>query len=184
MTEAATARRLRRLADLHRCNDRRDSKLRARCDGHLESSCNDFGIVCHCHSGFSAGDCDDARVLAASKDQGSRERHRLSVSVRTAMLVVAGLLKVSTMLLLLAAALALVALGRLYRDKLIALATVVCIIASAVAYKLVSVAAQNQGIVPLRTCDTTRTLRGGRTSFWLTCSSAGFTSICVSARKA
>jgi hypothetical protein len=65
-----------------------------------------------------------------------------------AMLMVAGILKVSTMLLLLAAALGLVVLGRLYRDKVISFATVLSIAVSAVAYKLVSVAAQNQGIVP------------------------------------
>jgi hypothetical protein len=65
-----------------------------------------------------------------------------------AMLVVAGFLKVSTMLLLLAAALAVALLGRLFRDWVFALSALLCFGASAITYRLVSVAAQNQGIVP------------------------------------
>ncbi len=65
-----------------------------------------------------------------------------------AMLVVTGFLKVSTMLLLLAVGLAVVLLGRLLRDRIFALSTVLCVIASGITYKLVSVAAQNRGIVP------------------------------------
>ena len=65
-----------------------------------------------------------------------------------AMLVVAGFLKVSTMLLLIAAGLAVVLLGRMLRDRIYALSAVLCLIASGITYKLVSVAAQNKGIVP------------------------------------
>jgi hypothetical protein len=64
------------------------------------------------------------------------------------MLVVAGFLKVSTMLLLLAAGLVVGLLGRLFRDRVFALAALLCFVASLITYKLVSVAAQNQGIVP------------------------------------
>jgi hypothetical protein len=65
-----------------------------------------------------------------------------------AMLVVAGFLKVSLMLLLIAAAVGIVLLGRLYRDLWLSVSAVLCLVASAITYKLVSVAAQNQGIVP------------------------------------
>jgi hypothetical protein len=65
-----------------------------------------------------------------------------------AMLAVTGFLKVSTMLLLLAAVLALAVLGRLYRDKVFVLSALLCIGVAGVTYSLVSVAAQNQGIVP------------------------------------
>ena len=64
------------------------------------------------------------------------------------MLAVAGFLKVSTMLLLLAAGLAVVLLGRLYRDKAVIVSALLCLGVSATTYLLVSVAAQNQGIVP------------------------------------
>jgi hypothetical protein len=65
-----------------------------------------------------------------------------------AMLVATGFLKVSLMLLLLFGGLGLVVLGKLYRDRWVAASAVVCIGASALTYRLVSVAAQNQGIVP------------------------------------
>jgi hypothetical protein len=64
------------------------------------------------------------------------------------MLVVTGFLKVSTMLLLLAAGLSVALLGRLFRDRVFALSALLCFGASAMTYRLVSVAAQNQGIVP------------------------------------
>ena len=63
-------------------------------------------------------------------------------------LAVAGFLKVSTMLLLLAAGLSVVLLGRLFRDRVIILSALLCLGASAVTYRMISVAAQNQGIVP------------------------------------
>ena len=65
-----------------------------------------------------------------------------------AVLVTAGLLKVSTMLLLLAALLAIIFIGRLWRDRVYTLSALLCVIASGITYKLVSVAAQNKGIVP------------------------------------
>ena len=65
-----------------------------------------------------------------------------------AMLAVAGFLKLSTMLLLLAAALGVALLGRLFRDRIYALSALLCIGAGGIAYKLVSVTAQNQGFVP------------------------------------
>jgi hypothetical protein len=64
------------------------------------------------------------------------------------MLVVTGFLKVSLMLLLLAAGLGVVLLGRLYRNRWALLSIVIGLAVSAVTYKLVSVAAQNQGLVP------------------------------------
>ena len=64
------------------------------------------------------------------------------------MLAVTGFLKVSLMLLLLCAALGVVALGRLLRDRWIALSMVFCLLTSFVTYKFVSVTAQNQGFVP------------------------------------
>lgn len=64
------------------------------------------------------------------------------------MLAVTGFLKISLMLLLLCAAFGLAALGRMLRDRLIALSAVLCLGTSFVTYKLVSVAAQNQGFVP------------------------------------
>jgi hypothetical protein len=64
------------------------------------------------------------------------------------MLSVLGFLKVSLMLLLLCAAMALAVLGRMLRDRLIALSAILCVATSFVTYKLVSVAAQNQGFVP------------------------------------
>ena len=63
-------------------------------------------------------------------------------------LAVAGFLKLSTMLLLLAAALGVAILGRLFRDRVFALSGLLCIGAAAATYSLVSVSAQNQGIVP------------------------------------
>jgi len=65
-----------------------------------------------------------------------------------AMLVVAGFLKVSTMLLLLAAGLSVALLARSFRDRVFALSALLCFGASAMTYRLVSVAAQNKGIVP------------------------------------
>lgn len=65
------------------------------------------------------------------------------------MLMATGFLKVSLMLLLLCAAFFIVALGRLLRDRWIALSMVLCLLASFISYKFVSVAAQNQGFVPL-----------------------------------
>ncbi len=65
-----------------------------------------------------------------------------------AMLAVAGFLKVSTMLLLLAAALSVALLGRLYRDRVFALSAFLCFSVAGITYSLVSVPAQNQGIVP------------------------------------
>lgn len=64
------------------------------------------------------------------------------------MLVVAGFLKVSTMLLLLAAGLTVFVIGRFYRDRVFLLAALISLGVSAMTYKLVSVSAQNQGIVP------------------------------------
>lgn len=64
------------------------------------------------------------------------------------MLAVTGFLKVSLMLLLLCAAFGLAALGRMLRDRLIVLSAVLCLGTSFVTWKLVSVAAQNQGLVP------------------------------------
>jgi hypothetical protein len=64
------------------------------------------------------------------------------------MLSVLGFLKVSLMLLLLWAALALVLLGRMWRERLIALSATLCLATSLVTYKLVSVPAQNQGLQP------------------------------------
>jgi hypothetical protein len=63
-------------------------------------------------------------------------------------LVIAGFLKVSTMLLLLAAGLSVVLLGRLYHDRAYAFSAFIAFVVSGLTYKLVSVAAQNQGIVP------------------------------------
>lgn len=64
------------------------------------------------------------------------------------MLVVTGFLKVSLMLLLLAGGLGVVLLAGLHRNRWILLSVVVSLAASAVTYRLVSVAAQNQGLVP------------------------------------
>ncbi|HUQ20258.1 MAG TPA: hypothetical protein VM099_11650 [Gemmatimonadaceae bacterium] len=82
-----------------------------------------------------------------------RTKHRVSDVVflllfAPAMLVVAGFLKVSTMLLLLAAGLTVFVLGRFYRDRVMLLSALICLVVSVVAFKLVSVSAQNQGIVP------------------------------------
>jgi hypothetical protein len=63
-------------------------------------------------------------------------------------LIIAGFLKVSTMLLLLAAGLSVVLLGRLYRDRAYAFSAFIGFGVAGVTYKLVSVAAQNQGVVP------------------------------------
>lgn len=65
-----------------------------------------------------------------------------------AMIVVAGFLKISLMLLLLCAGLVVMILGRLYRDRWLAVSALLGIAASALTYKLVSVPAQNQGLVP------------------------------------
>jgi hypothetical protein len=64
------------------------------------------------------------------------------------MLAAIGFLKVSLMLLLLCAGLGVAALGRMVRDRLVAASAILCLAASAGTYKLVSVAAQNQGLVP------------------------------------
>lgn len=65
-----------------------------------------------------------------------------------AMLVALAFLKVSLMLLLLCAGFVLLLLGRLYRDRWLAASAAICVAVSVVSYKLVSVAAQNQGLVP------------------------------------
>ncbi len=59
-----------------------------------------------------------------------------------------GFLKVSLMLLLLCSGIGVALLGRLLRDRLVAASTVLCLVAAGITYKLVSVTAQNQGIVP------------------------------------
>jgi hypothetical protein len=59
-----------------------------------------------------------------------------------------GFLKVSLMLLLLCSGIGVALLGRLLRDRLLAASTVLCLVAAGITYKLVSVTAQNQGIVP------------------------------------
>ncbi len=64
------------------------------------------------------------------------------------MLSVLGFLKVSLMLLTLCAAIGLVALGRMFRERAIALSAILCVATSFVTYRLVSVAAQNQGFAP------------------------------------
>lgn len=64
------------------------------------------------------------------------------------MLAVTGFLKISLMLLLLATALGLLLLGRLYRERWLAASAILCLATSALTYKLVSVPAQNQGLVP------------------------------------
>lgn len=64
------------------------------------------------------------------------------------MLVVTGFLKVSLMLLLLASGIGVVLLARLLRDRWVVLSAVVGVGVSALTYKLVSVSAQNQGLVP------------------------------------
>jgi len=63
-------------------------------------------------------------------------------------LVVAGFLKISLMLLLLCTGLVLLILGRLYRDRWVVASAALCVVASALTYELVSVAAQNQGLAP------------------------------------
>ncbi|MDP9176306.1 MAG: hypothetical protein M3O61_01365 [Gemmatimonadota bacterium] len=65
------------------------------------------------------------------------------------MIVITGFLKISLMLLLICTGLVLLGLGRLYRDRWLAASAVLCLAASGLTYKLVSVPAQNQGIVPL-----------------------------------
>jgi hypothetical protein len=65
------------------------------------------------------------------------------------MIVATGFLKISLMLLLLSIGVVLLFLGRLYRDRWVAVSSVLCIAASGVTYKLVSVPAQNQGLVPM-----------------------------------
>lgn len=64
------------------------------------------------------------------------------------MIVIAGFLMISLMLLLIATGLILLILGRLYRDRWLAVSAVLCVAASGVTFKLVSVPAQNQGLVP------------------------------------
>ncbi|HYN80912.1 MAG TPA: hypothetical protein VES88_05370 [Gemmatimonadaceae bacterium] len=65
-----------------------------------------------------------------------------------AMLVALAFLKISLMVLFLCAGFALLLLGRLYRDRWLAASAAICVAVSVVAYKLVSVAAQNQGLAP------------------------------------
>jgi hypothetical protein len=65
-----------------------------------------------------------------------------------AMIVITGFLKISLMLLLIATGLVLLILGRLYRDRWLAVSAVLCVAAAGVTFKLVSVPAQNQGLVP------------------------------------
>jgi hypothetical protein len=64
------------------------------------------------------------------------------------MLVMTGFLKLSLMLLLLAGGLGVVLLGRLHRNRWVLLSLIISVAVSAVTYRLVSVAAQNQGLVP------------------------------------
>jgi hypothetical protein len=83
----------------------------------------------------------------------SKAKHRTSDYVflfvfAPVALVVAGFLKVSTMLLLLAAGVGIGLLGRLFRDRAYALSAFIAFAVSGITYKLVSVSAQNQGVVP------------------------------------
>jgi hypothetical protein len=66
-----------------------------------------------------------------------------------AMIAATGFLKISLMLLLICTGVVLLILGRLYRDRWLAVSAVLCIAASGLTYSLVSVTAQNQGLVPL-----------------------------------
>ena len=65
-----------------------------------------------------------------------------------AMIVITGFLKISLMLLLIATGFVLLILGRLYRDRWLAFSAALCVAAGGVTFKLVSVPAQNQGLVP------------------------------------
>ena len=69
--------------------------------------------------------------------------------VMPVLLVCLGFLKVSLMLLALASLLWVVLRAGLYRRRLFLIATPIAVVVSAITFKLVSVAAQNQGFVPL-----------------------------------
>jgi hypothetical protein len=142
------ARRLGRMACFSRCDDWRNPDVGSRRIGHLESSRDDFRVVRHWSSGISPCHLDDHRLLAAPENIISLQRHRFSVSFRAGD---ARRNRNSQGFDNAAAACRRPwprCAWQVVSRQVIVLATLLCIVASGVAYKLVSVAAQNQGIVP------------------------------------